>query len=433
MIADFYDSFQKAASKRVLPAKVLKEVNKTLPRGYHYERNEEGKYFVAPNKGKTSQHFVGDIDYDHCNIPKEITNDQLFEYMYRTQRAVAFKNVKIVEDGKEISFADMYADPISGTKPEVIGSYYMYPTKFPPAPPLELETSSGQKLQIEISRFPYESMDQVKFGNTSFPALTIEFILPEKENKRGISLGAGSIHISATPSKAEKVTDAILSLEIIKEFASGTLKINGTPVGKDINGQAAKLNNDDLENKVRFWLAIYKLEKILQVQFDPREDYPEEDRKFTDELFFNFLDKKDLIFIDPFKHFHIGIKGRNDQKTGFEQLIGKPGTSLAYVGNAVCTLLGAKFDLFVANVLVDLILDNVEMDDDGKGAELYFSDAPGTKLKLVKRYYLTNEEALDNLTRMQTEHAQYKPQNVLSEVADEAPVISEKEFDDVLR
>lgn len=411
MIADFYKLIKKSDTERVLPAKVVKVLNKQLPRGYQYESDGHGHYVVKPSSKKTTQHFTGTVNYEKSGIPKEIKQEQLGDYVYRTQKRIFLDEVKIIENGKTLDFPDVYKDPITGERTELAHDFMMLPSPFPPAAPMKFETYDGEKINIDFKRVPCDSFEYLKFENVSFPALKMSWTIPEREHKA--ELGPGVINISATPSKAKSVDEAILALKFLKSFAIKKLRINDTIMGNDL-GNASKLNNAELENRLTFWGLFKRLERILNVKFNPGADYPEEDQQFAAELFYNFLDGKDFVYKKPFTHFHIELNDLAKKEKTFDAIIGMPGLSLSFIGRNKATLMGAEFELYVSNVLVDMTLDKVIFDEDKQGAELYISDSGEVPFKMIKRYYTSEHDAREGMNRIYNEYAEVKRTENLS-------------------
>lgn len=409
MIADFYKEFKEDDPPRVLPAKVVAEFNKTLPKGYRYQWNSQrGEYFVCPSHSVIDQKFTCTVDYEKYGIPKTISQDHLAEYLYRTQKTIELDNVRIIDDDQEYDPSDVFCDPITGQCHQR-SMYLIQPMQFPSPVGMEIETSTDEKVEILFRRMPYDSMDHIKIGNVSFPALKMEWIMPEKQEKNRNKMGPGRIHIVAIPKKAESVHDALLSLIILRDFANGKLKINKTKIGKDLSGGASAIDNEQLNDSINFWQSMCELETIIGVRFNPAADYPNEDEKFASELIHNMIKGKDLIFSKPFKHFHLGFSERIDRSNAINKLINTKGFSLSFIGGPIeCTLLGANFTLYETNVLVDMIIDQIVIDEDKRGAEIYISNAPDTVYKLVKRFYMTEKEARDNMTRMFAQNTAFK-------------------------
>ena len=406
MIADYYKAIQKDETKRVLPAKVVRELNKQLPKGYEYIIDDKGNCIVKPVQGKTEQTITGIINYSRSSIPKKIKQDQVADYAYRTQKKIFLDNVKVIEDGRTIDFNDLNKDPITGKQTEISSDFVLIPEPFPSAIPMTFVTYEGQEVIIYFQRVPYDNMQFIKFENASFPALKMITIVPDKDNQSKTI--PASINISVTPSKAETVEDAILSLKILKSFAQRKLKINNTLVGADLSdGRTSKLNNEELDNKLVYWEGVRKIEILFNAHFNPGAEFPDEERKLLDELFFCFLEDKEMIYTKPFEQFHIGINNKNDSDKLTKNIVGKPGLPLLFLSSVSATLLDAKIRFYQASVLVDMTIDKVITDDDGRGANLFIIDAPNTQFKMIRKFYQTEEEAKNGATCILNKYSTY--------------------------
>lgn len=163
-----------------------------------------------------------------------------------------------------------------------------------------------------------------------------------------------------------------------------------------------------------FRLVLRTPDSPVNVKFNPGADYPEEDQQFAAELFYNFLDGKDFVYKKPFTHFHIGLNDLAKKEKTFDAIIGMPGLSLSFIGRNKATLMGAEFELYVSNVLVDMTLDIVIFDEDKQGAELYISDSGKVPFKMIKRYYTSEHDASEGMNRIYNEYAEVKRTENLS-------------------
>lgn len=403
MIADFYKSIQKNNSERVLPAKVVKSLNDQLPKGYHYVRNKEGKYIIEPMKGKSSQHFTCSFDRKKNEIPDEINEDQIFEYIYRTQKPIQIDSITISEDGKELGLNDFGRDPITGDRTEILQNIVLYPKPFPPAVPMKFATSDGEIVEIYFRRMPYASMEHVKYENITLTALKMEWLIPEKKPKK--ELAQGKIKIEAKPYKASTVNDARLSLKILKDCLKSRLKINNTLIRGNITSNTNKLDNGELDGQISLWEKFQNLENILNISFNPSAGLPAEDQTFAAELFYNFLDKKEFIYTQPFTHFSIVIDPVYEKNNQLDELIGKSNVPLSVMEKFEANLMGATFTLYRVNVLIDMIVERIIPDYDRKEAEIYISDAPNAKFKVIKKYYITEEEAFVGMNEISNQYS----------------------------
>ena len=410
MIADFYKILKEKDATAKLPTKVVTEINKSLPKGYVYEfDNESGKYVITPSKKQTPEKYSGTIDRKKNNIPDSIPQDKIAEYMYRTQRVLEVDNLGIIDRKRFISLDELYIDPITGEKPEGYTKCYIYPRPFPKPVPVQFTLSDGVEINIDFQRQPYESMEYLKFTNVSFPGISIEWIIPDKKNiEKGKNI-AGKISITVDPRKSTSIPDVLLSFKIYKDFMTGMLFINGEKIGKSNSRALTENESMEIEKRISYWEGLEKLEGILNVKFYPNADYPDEDKKFASELIHCFVNHKDLVYSSPFRSFHVAFDAATEKDNNLLKLPDKPTASLAFVGGpGEATLLGARFDICEANVLVDMKVERIIIDDDNRGADIYITDAPGVIYKVIKRYYLTLDEAQANLQRMFEDHTALK-------------------------
>lgn len=100
-----------------------------------------------------------------------------------------------------------------------------------------------------------------------------------------------------------------------------------------------------------------------------------------------------------------------DGDGGFGELerhVGKPGLSLSFVNAAHARVMGAEFDFYEASVLMDMTLERLVYDDDCAGVTLFVADAPDVPFKVVKRCFLTEDDACDGMSAMLKKHAAFR-------------------------
>ncbi len=117
-------------------------------------------------------------------------------------------------------------------------------------------------------------MDEIRLSNIDFPALKMIVIINEKENKKS------KIKYSVTPTKAKKVSDAIVALNVFKGLYNGTASINGKKQTASITTDS-QFDNEQIEAALDLWTTLKQLEDILGVTFDPAADFPHEDMFFV--------------------------------------------------------------------------------------------------------------------------------------------------------
>ena len=393
MIGDFYKAFSKSQKSRVLPPQVVEVLDKTLPDGFHYVLNEETQSLIAvPINGNEIPPLSTVIDPVKCGIPQDLSPDLWMDYLYRTQKSVQIETYIQQGDKKYTAFS-LYTDPIRGSETEEQFLQIMMPKEFPEAKPLVFELPNGKSEAIMIRRIPFEDMTHMKFGNVSFPALTIEWVVPDDPELVKSKKEPGRISVSAFPGKALSVQDAIFALQTFRSFRDGSLRVEGRKIGKVLD-KSPGTDNEQVDKDISFWESALELEKLLHVQFQPGAEFPEEDRIFFSELLACLRDRKELTYKSPFSKFHIGIDKKNNE-IPLESLEGPNANALTFYREyPECTLLGSQFAIFETTMMLDVIISKVVKDEEGNGAEIYIREnSPWT---LVKKYALTEKEAENN-------------------------------------
>lgn len=412
MIASFYDAFRSVDEPRVLPRRVVNELSKNLPRGYRYDIQDNGHYMIVPDEREVSCSFRVTVNREANGIPDDISQDELTEYLYRMQKPVRLENVRLTDGEHSVPIEDIYRDPLTHESSGTVTEIWAYPQPFPDARTFVLSDGKGVSQDVSIGRVAYESMDAVKFANTSFPALVVEMVFYEKDDDElGSPAGASFIRVSAKPDGAACTRDAVTALLLLKAFALGTLTIDGLPLGRELHYREGQKDVcPQVDDALKYWQTLERLEEALGIEFDPGAECDEEDAGLLRSLAYSLLDGQDTVICRPFSHFHIGFTGDGNVDE-LNERVGEQGLSLSFVDIINANIMEASFSVCEASVLVDMTLERIVYDDDGKGAEFYVTDAPGTTFKIVKRMFRTEQEALDGMGAMYERHAEYRPED----------------------
>lgn len=394
MIADFYESFNEGKDDNLdIPQEILAILNQRLPRNFaYYKEPKTGRYVVDSSFEHPSGKMIFTVDFEQEEFDKlkNIPRDKWAEYIYRTQKAIPVKNLRIGDDQKQIPIENTFGNPFHDNT--IVTKVMMYPQPFPEPVAINLESPEGEKIDIYIQQQAHDSLTEIKFANVNFPALNIEFyikspLLDDFDDDEVRS----KVSYSVTPTKAETVTDALTALHIFAGLMAGTTKINGMTNETEVPTYSFK--KEQIEDALSFWEAVKALEEKVGVSFRPDAEFPEEDVRFFNELDKCFLQGKRICWKHPFEHFHVSdIQETNE--IDFENIIGKEEISYRFLeGPISATLMGAEFEIYSYTEFVDLIITNVEWDNDQKsGGEIYVADAPEKTWKLIRKY-ITVEEA----------------------------------------
>lgn len=420
-------------TEQSVPKEVVRELNKELPKGYKYVwDNKLEQLIIRPAKSKQPFTYTIEFSTEENNLPANLSDTDLAEYIYRTQKTIKVKHVYAID--KNGNKRDVYEDPITHKNVSDKSEFYISPSPFPPAIGMVFTVEDGENIEVKIKRQPYESMNHILLENESPSGLKIRWILSElkesndqQRQQEGDSLPSATMTVTATPSKAKSVDDALNGLKILKAFATGNLYIDGHK--SEDKQSEGKLDVNDINDKIDFWTTLKKLQEILNVKFDPGADYPVEDARFAYEIDQSLIENKEHVLTAPFEHFHIGeMKFKKEQREAFlaehpeikdksddgkelsdndimlqdyeNRLVGKANTSFTFVQDVNCTLLGAKFQLSKATVLSNLVINRIVPQE--KGMELYIANGKESTdpWKMISKYTVTEEDATKALDEL---------------------------------
>lgn len=406
MMTDFYEAFGKNDDvDKSIPQEILDEFNKELPNNLVYLQDENGRYHVMPKpdcENKTirmTTQFDLDPEKDALLFQRlnAIPSEKWVEYLYRSQKSVAVKNIKIGDDEQLIPLEQTMGNPFADEQ-ITLKDCKLFPERFPDPIPMLFESEQGDKVVIHFQQQAYDNLTEIKFSNIDFPALNIDLyqynplVEETEEDSKTNADNKISVTYSVTPTKAPSVSAAISALRIFKGLFVGTTRVNGQ-IMISISAQA-KFDPQRLEDAMNFWTTASILEDKLSVKFNPAADFPMEDVKFFSELDVCLNKKRQIVWKHPFDHFHVNNYHPQIKEGTTDAVFGKDKLYFNFIeGPIPCTLLGTKFEIYSFTEMTDLVMTNIEWDDEKKkNGEIYVVDAPGTVWKL-KRLYMTKEDA----------------------------------------
>jgi hypothetical protein len=395
LIASFYKSLKPQEGARKIPASVISELNRDLPQGYTFIYDEERGQLIVKGSSGTKEKMEVEINLEEEGIPKDIPSDRVMDYIFRTQKTIHLRNARIEKKGKTLFLRDFDIDPITGKGKSERSNIVLVPQAFPEAAPMQIETSDGIKKDILFKRQPYASLDASLFSNVSFPALKMEWIVPDKKYKNDSngkkSETPATVKISVNVKLAKCVDEAIAALKIFRDYINGTLILQGKKIGKNIE-QEIGLDINKINELISYWSDIKKLEDILGVSFNPQEELHDNNKQICLELLTMFVQGNDVVYKEPFSHFHIGKMGNGDVELKEEDLLGKENVCFSFTnGPEHYKIYGVDIELHEAIVMLGLKVDQIVKDKNGM--ELYISSPKNEDWKLIRRFCLSSEDA----------------------------------------
>lgn len=412
MIGDFLESFgEEKDERRELPQEVVDVLNDNLPSNFEYKLDRNGKYRAVPKAGKV---LGGKIttQFDFNQVPKlwdklqTIPKDKWDEYLYRTQTALPIKNAKIGDEKSLVPIEMLFADPVHSDEVRLM-ECMMEPSSFPKVR-MTFESPEGDVVQMGFMQQAYDSVTEIKFANIDYLALKIELYLyrplaVDVENEDGAHTSPKrqlTVTYSVNPAKASTVKEAVAALHVFRGLFNGKTKVDGKMISP--NSVETQIDSGRIEDALRRWETVLKIEEKLEVSFDPGAEFPAEDVRFLTELQTCLLEGKAILWRHPFDHFHVG--GFHPVKeVPFEDYIGNESIRCEFLeGPIPATLLGCEFELYSRTEMKDFVITNIEWDDESREkAEVYIADGRD-KQWILTRLYMTKKQADEYKRRSET-------------------------------
>ena len=241
MMTSFKEVFgDNADEDNEIPQEILDELNKELPQNLIYLKDAKGRYVIAPRSDREikSMRMTTKFDFDPekdallIERLKSVPQEKWGEYLFRTQKSIAVKEVKIGDEEQLIPLEQTLTNPLSDES-AIVKECRMYPEEFPKPTPMVFESEEGDKVSINFQQEAYDSLTEIKIHNVDFPAMKIELFIyspltdvTEKTAKTNADNRISATY-SVTPTKASSATEALSALRIFQGLFTGKTKVNG--------------------------------------------------------------------------------------------------------------------------------------------------------------------------------------------------------------
>lgn len=375
-----------------LPEEIVSLMEETLPKGIRIVYNEKSGYTVIPGEGFANNKILNvTLQFDQDLIKelkeKNISNNEFAEYLYRTQKEINVIKAEITDrESKEACPIEVtFGDPFSDNKE--LKDMKLIPTEFPPAKTMRFGLGDGNEIEIAIQRVPYADMYISKLENVNFNAIKIEFYYDEKEK-------LGWMNYSVTPTDASSVKEAVEALKLFVQLSKGEVIINGEH--QPIDNSRVKVNDNYMEDALLFWGNALELERVLNISFDPKANFTNEDAELFTELYISLVQGKNIKYEHPFDHFTVGKINLLDNNKE-DDIIGTQGVYFKFVGDkATVKLLGTEFEICYAVCMTGLVVTSIEKNEDGS-SEVYIKDDGEKPWRLIRRAATSEDKAKEIL------------------------------------
>ena len=398
MKADFKKEFVEPSDCEFpVPQSVIDEINSSLPSCVQYK--------ISTVTGKPEIVAIDDLKGKFeieeeiiKTFPESVRNnrDLILDYLYRTQRHIEVINVRITDNQAQIPLASLGTDPLLEEKQNDM-RYELFPFPFPELKPITLsylDDDNTYTQTINIKRIPDESMSHTKIINSSFNAMKLVFIVPDQGEKDEKS----SITFTVMPKCADCVYDIVKAMAFAKGFHSGKVIINGHELNRP-SGEKLDIDTSDLNQRLTFWRQLYELESILSITISPKYEATMADKELYSELCWCMINKKPLIYKNPFQEFKVSC---NDASV-FKSDEWKSKSALSYMEEKTLSFMGNDILIYSVSVLIGFkVVDVIRINENDCSVQI--TNADDEDFVLYKTYTVKQEEAELFITEMLRKH-----------------------------
>lgn len=371
-------------SKKKSPSvSVKKLMNLGAPTGYEYVPNSEidGLFHLVPKNQKNSLTFSTKI-----NLPKEIdgfkvTQENLYDVMFITQKEIKFKNDEVkVGDKKGHANDLLFKTPYVKTSGGVMS--LIPPKTIKMSKPIVM-TIGGEEIKFLIERVPYPSLEVHKFRSFSPEYMKLDLLVDQKEHKM-------TFNYKFEYSKLKYLDDYLDKKNIIRALNLGEMKIKGLKdmeLSYNTGGDDSTL--EAIEYQINFFEKMAELQDVLGVKFENTDVTAEE----------MVLAKKLYCSLVKNSFYSLGIPLRESYKLQYEELnpeitellTSKQPMLYAWHEENTRKLMGCEIAVIESKYSTKVVFQN--LNEEERTLEYRFVD-DGQE---IYKIYILDEEANDEL------------------------------------
>lgn len=280
MFASFNKAFNKNKSVNKIPEPIVKALSNKLPDGFKYESLGNESCFLSTTNDEMKISFA--LINDEFNIKSQ---EELAEYLYRTQKKLEIKTDTININGEEFNVNDLIVFPLKDlTFDEKNTKFIIIPPPFPDPFELPINYENNKSINIKIQRQPYADLNKSLFKSISLDYMEISYVIDELNNKM-------EMNYKINLDKAKNLEEIIIASKLYKMFETGEIVIKGNIIKGNIKNNKI---NEDFNKLIEFWEKVYQLSKYFRVDFKPKKQVLFKEAKIINDLYVSFIEETDI-------------------------------------------------------------------------------------------------------------------------------------------
>lgn len=275
-----------------------KYINSKAPEGMYYQYDGDSNYYLMPKENSSFEMKTNIILPDELKDIKVNNAEEFSLLIYRSQKVIEIQNPQFSNEGTPIAIEQLQKSFNSKIESKS-GKFFIIPEPF--NEPFDIPIKIDDKEHFfEIKQVPFPSLKEVRFESSKDGMIFIKIAYKEEENQLEFSL-------TYNLKKAKSITEIHEKKELLEGIAEGHVKIfeRDTKVLKEDESSA-------LKNLLFFYSRLYEIEKVLDVQFNPKENIRPEDVLNAYKVHISFVENN--YYYNTTKHdtFEITLKEEAD-------------------------------------------------------------------------------------------------------------------------
>ena len=267
MFVNFDRVFNESDTAKIkLPSALVEYLSAELPYGLKYREDDNGYcHIVSEGTSLTIGGFQFNLSDEQKKVLGDnVTLEDILKYSYNSQQSIPLKLIKpgtIVLNGQEVPIEKMAYNPYNPIK-IIESSFFAVPKEFSGSFQVSIG-GKGYETVLDIVRVPNESIDIAKYESKNDKPLKIIYYMNESDKSIVLTM-------TVQVKNAKTVQELLESMQIYNAYISG----QGNMCGMKLEGTFNTKKRQCFDRKtIKFWEKVYKLERLLCVQFTlPSDD-----------------------------------------------------------------------------------------------------------------------------------------------------------------
>lgn len=377
--------------KKGISSSVIDSISeRELPCNFKYKEDENAKglFIATPEDGiKTLFLNISKLEFDGEKFESE---EELAEYLYRTQKEFEYTEDYLIINGEKIPRDKWFVDPLNkynmnSSKVTII------PNKFPELTNMIFKDRiSNKEYVFNIARMPTKEKDIILIESNNNNLIKIFYKVNEKTKDFTFKITVKTNNIST-----------IEDVKYLADFYIAMFNENLELIGCGIIKGECK--NEKIKEFFEFWNKVYELVRYTGIKFEFKDNVNVQESELIEKLY------RCIILENNYKEFSevqfFEMVNEENRKKYYEDLFQNNFGAFSYKEYENVNILGKQVKINYIVVWFDLMFEKLEekQEDDKFLYKIYVKSRKNKKMFKVERMFL-DERSADNYHKYVLSH-----------------------------